>query len=273
MSIFSCSNIVFLFLYLLTLILLLAAVCAKIYIFTPHRKCVAKFKNAKIKKYYSIAQANCSCQLTTVSMRWLLRPDYIMLFLSQLKGQQCWNNYASFSDVVMTARTCLAGGEWSGIDFGSCTLREGTAKPFILISLLYRGQVTNEETHGIAEQVMTLLVHSAIAMKALQFLCKHNTFLCEYSQQWNLRIKDTLKTNHTVESIVERMTSSWRFYYNGNSYFWDITKCSLWEVVPFSEGPLSEVPLYNYSHEMHQISFLSNWLCTFISLCLVMCIG
>ena len=39
------------------------------------------------------------------------------------------------------------------------------------------------------------------------------------------------------------------YYYNGNRYFWDIAKCPLWEVVPFSEGPLSEVPLYTLAWE------------------------
>ena len=66
-----------------------------------------------------------------------------------------------------------------------------------------------------------------------------------YIVQWN-RAKDTL--GPTIESIVEKLSSSQRsqnvYYYDGNSYFWDITKCPLWEVVPFSEGPLSEVPLY-----------------------------
>ncbi len=60
--------------------------------------------------------------------------------------------------------------------------------------------------------------------------------------QWNLRIKDTLGS--ATLSSVERLSFSWRlkmYYCYGKG---DQKSVPCREVVPFSEGPLSEVPLY-----------------------------
>ena len=60
--------------------------------------------------------------------------------------------------------------------------------------------------------------------------------------QWNLRIKDTLGA--AILSSVERLSSSWRLKTN-YCYGKGVQKCVLyWEVVPFPEDPLLEVPLY-----------------------------
>ena len=56
--------------------------------------------------------------------------------------------------------------------------------------------------------------------------------------QWNLRIKDTL--GPVVLSYVERLSSSRRLKMN-DCYEKGVQNCVLcWEVVPFSEGPLSK---------------------------------
>ena len=63
--------------------------------------------------------------------------------------------------------------------------------------------------------------------------------------QWNLRIKDTL--GPAILSTVEKFSSSQRLKMN-YCYRKGVQKCVLcWEVVPFSEDPLSEVPLYVYA--------------------------
>ena len=67
------------------------------------------------------------------------------------------------------------------------------------------------------------------------------TDLLGLALQWNLWIKDTLEP--AILSSVERLSSSWRLKMN-YCYGKGVQKCVLyWEVVPFSEGPLLEVPL------------------------------
>ena len=61
------------------------------------------------------------------------------------------------------------------------------------------------------------------------------------SIQWNLQLKDTLGA--AILSFFERLSSSRRLKMNYH-YGKGVQKSVLcWEVVPFSEGPLSEVPL------------------------------
>ncbi len=73
--------------------------------------------------------------------------------------------------------------------------------------------------------------------------------------QWNLQIKNTLHGNRHFDLRVFKCIST-----IGKLILGDMIGVPCREVVPFSEGPLSEVPLYsNYIQVVHNIDCKFTW--------------